>query len=62
MAGVEDHGASSPMSPWSVDSDHKQLMEDEFEFIEKKNLSIEKKTLRKMTIVKRMLINMPKIV
>jgi len=29
MVGVQDHGASSSVSPMSEDSDHKQIREDE---------------------------------
>lgn len=36
MVGVEDAGPSASVSPMTEDSDHKQLMEEELEFIQEK--------------------------
>jgi len=36
MVGVQDHGASSSVSPMSEDSDYKELRQDDLDFIKKK--------------------------
>lgn len=47
MVGVENAGPSAPVSPMSDDSDHKQLMEDELEFINKKESEYRKENSHK---------------
>ena len=47
MVGVEDAGPSSSVNPMTDDSDHKQLMEDDLEFIKKKESEYSKENSHK---------------